>query len=102
MNNITYNNNIINFNSFNNSNNNIINQIINNNFQNNKNNNHNTNLFSSSTDSTINNNFASNSTNSNIGNNNIIYLVFLQTKICLINSVLIRKISKLNAVQQIH
>ena len=73
MNNITYNNNILNFNSNNNSNNNIINQIINNNLQNNKNNNHNTNLFGSATDSTINNNLASNSTNSNIGNNNIIF-----------------------------
>ena len=73
MNNITYNNNILNFNSNNNSNNNIINQIINNNFQNNKNNNHNSNLFGSATDSTINNNLASNSTNSNIGNNNIIF-----------------------------
>ena len=70
MNNITYNNNILNFNSNNNSNNNIINQIINNNLKNNKNNN---NLFASETNSTINNNLASNSTNSNIGNNNIIF-----------------------------
>ena len=73
MNNITYNNNILNFNSNNNSNNNIINQIINNNLKNNKNNNHNNNLFASETNSTINNNLASNSTNSNIGNNNIIF-----------------------------
>ena len=74
MNNITYNNNMLNFNS-NNNNNNFINQIINNNLQinNNKNNNHNNNLFASATDSTINNNLASNSTNSNIGNNNIIF-----------------------------
>ena len=74
MNNITYNNNILNFNSNNNSNNNIINQLINtNNLKNNKNNNHNSNLFASETNSTINNNLASNSTNSNIGNNNIIF-----------------------------
>ena len=74
MNNITYNNNMLNFNS-NNNNNNFINQIINNNLQinNNKNNNHNNNLFASATNSTINNNLASNSTNSNIGNNNIIF-----------------------------
>ena len=77
MNNITYNNNMLNFNS-NNNNNNFINQIINNNLQinNNKNNNHNNNLFASATDSTINNNLASNSTNSNIGNNNIKVLMF--------------------------
>ena len=79
MNNITYNNNMLNFNS-NNNNNNFINQIINNNLQinNNKNNNHNNNLFASATDSTINNNLASNSTNSNIGNNNIIFTIVVE------------------------